>query len=836
MNRDRTNKNEMNEESTSANGQEKNSGVKDKISSALGNGKSPLKNPNGSGGNNNVGVNQSRSLWSTLLWFLVLFYLSEIFIMRPLKRKVENQQRLAQVEAEQRILREAEVRAMEEEEANILVENMAKNKNTETETGTKLNVPQEVILENANVKLVVDTYGLKFENLLLKNYVDSAGKNIELLGGEDTFAMNWLATDKNIRLPNRRTLWKLEDADARTLKSVRVKNMDEYVNKYVDGNGENVENTGKNEENRGNGEGNIGEESAGGNGQSYKRENGARENGAAADAAIAVTLPEIAEGVNAPLERAGNSEIIRMDDRIGIDGIDIDEDDQNKNNNKNANSTLGNDRGEGDEDIGGDRTEKEMQKLAAGKGKEKEKQEKLGGQEELKESAWEPIWVTFVWDNGGGLRFRVRIELDENYMLKLQHIVENSSGDRLQLRPVWQLEKKLKISKSEMTSFSGALGVFNGGGMMELKSKKIKNASVEYENFDWAGITTKYWLTALVNGNVTNGRVNFFETDGITRMQYSTREDLSVDEKSPIILENRLFMGVKDMKVLKHYAKNENVKFLDRSIDFGFFYFLARPLDRVLNFFSTLTKNFGIAIILLTILIKMLLYPLVKKSFRSMEVMKRVQPKLTELQVRFKDDPLRLRQEVLKIYSQYDLNPLASMLPLFVQIPVFIALYRVISVSLNMRQAPFFGFIKDLSLADPSNIFNLFGLLHFNPKLKLGLLPCLMGLSMFLQQYLTEKSTRLTDGGHASETAAKNNAAGRNSTSSSDINSAMKNNAKTGYFMPILFMLAFASFPSGLLLYWIFNNVISILQQQYIAHRFRKEQTGNAVVRGVKRK
>ena len=396
--------------------------------------------------------------------------------------------------------------------------------------------------------------------------------------------------------------------------------------------------------------------------------------------------------------------------------------------------------------------------------------------------------AVLLFDNKQGIIFKIIINIDDKYLINVKQIVENNTNNKIYTKPFWSITKSNFLTVSDTGSFSGAIGLFNGG-VSEIKTKKIRNNNLEFQNFEWAGITSKYWLTAIVNNDKDNGKVNFSERNKTINMSYTTKENLVVSENSFTGSSNSIFVGVKDIKVLKEYADENNIRLLDRSIDFGFFYILAKPLNILLNLLNRITKNFGMAIIILTIIIKSILYPITKKSLITLETMKEVQPKIKKIQDKYKNDKIKMQQELVKLYTKYNLNPMASIFPLFIQIPVFISLYKVISVSLSMRQASFI-FIKDLSIADPTNILNLFGLLKYNPKFKLGILPCIMGLSMFFQQKFSEKFQK-TD----------NN----------------KDNPGKGMnFMPILFVLVFASFPSGLLLYWIFNNLITIFQQWYI--------------------
>lgn len=415
--------------------------------------------------------------------------------------------------------------------------------------------------------------------------------------------------------------------------------------------------------------------------------------------------------------------------------------------------------------------------------------------------------IVFSYDNEEGLIFKVILSLDEKYMINIEQIVENNTTDRINLKPIWQIQRRQKTQdRNELVSFSGAIGVFNNK-MEEIKEKKLKKNNIEFEKFNWAGITSKYWLTAIINEDFSNGKINMLKVNNTLKIQYTTKNNLIISGNSFSGTKGKIFAGAKDFNILREYQLNNNIKLFERSIDFGFFYFLSKPLFLILNFFNKITNNFGIAIIFLTLIIKMLLYPSVKKSFISMAKMKKIQPEMKRLQELYKNDRITLQQELVKLYKKYDLNPLSSITPIFVQIPVFFSLYKVISVSLNMRQAPFFGYIKDLSVADPTTIFNLFGLLPFNPKIIIGLLPCIMGLTMYIQQKITE------------------NMQGKQEfDSKSMMGEQMKTASKMMKIMPFIFLFIFAGFPSGLLLYWIFNNVITILQQMYIGVLLKRSE------------
>ena len=400
----------------------------------------------------------------------------------------------------------------------------------------------------------------------------------------------------------------------------------------------------------------------------------------------------------------------------------------------------------------------------------------------------------FSFDNKKGVVFKIILSLDDKYMLNIDQVIENNSNGRVFIRPFWQLEKY--SLKEDITAFNGAIGYFDGE-LEDIKTKKLDKKNFEFNTFSWGGLTDKYWLTAFIN-NDPNGKINFLKDNAVVKVQYITKNNLVILEKSTVKTQNKIFIGAKDIEVLKEYKEKENLPLFDRSIDFGLFYIISRPMYGLLNFLNEITHNFGLAIILLTIIVKMILYPTTKKSLISAGKMKKAQPELKRIQNLYKNDKVKLQQEILKLYRKYEFNPLSSILPLLIQIPIFFSLYKVILINIYMRQAPFFGYLKDLSAGDPTTIFNLFGLLPFDVGYKVGLISCLMALTMYIQQKITESTANIND-----------------SEEMKTANNIIK-------YMPLLFLFMFAGFPSGLLLYWVSNNVITILQQLYINKKYVK--------------
>ena len=313
----------------------------------------------------------------------------------------------------------------------------------------------------------------------------------------------------------------------------------------------------------------------------------------------------------------------------------------------------------------------------------------------------------------------------------------------------------------------------------------------------WFGFTSQYWLTALIFGDqkeqeeatirfshVEKNETDFFQADYL----------LAEKEIAPyqqVMVSNRIFVGAKENYLLDYYGKEYSIPEFDLAIDFGWFYFLTKPFERILVWLYHGVGNFGIAIIIFTIVLRLFLYPLANKSFKSMSQMKKLQPEIKKLQERYGSDRMRLQQEMAGLYQKHKINPLAGCLPVLIQIPIFFSLYKVLLISIEMRQAPFFGWLKDLSAPDPTSIFNLFGLLPYEvwdwlPHL--GLLPILMGVSMWIQQKLNPAPTEAIQ-------------------------------AKVMMLLPFIFTFLLGSFPAGLVLYWTVNNMLSMIQQRIIMRK-----------------
>jgi YidC/Oxa1 family membrane protein insertase len=312
------------------------------------------------------------------------------------------------------------------------------------------------------------------------------------------------------------------------------------------------------------------------------------------------------------------------------------------------------------------------------------------------------------------------------------------------------------------------------------------------------GITDKYWLTALVPDQKEPLEVRFSHTvrDKVDTYQVDYRgAEHVVAPGQSVTNDGRFFAGAKEVALLDHYESALGIPKFDRAIDFGWFYWITKPIFLALDFFYHVIGNFGIAILLLTVLIKAAFFPLANKSYRAMSKMKMLQPEMQKLRERFGDDKVRLNQEMMALYKRVGANPMAGCLPIVVQIPVFFSLYKVLYVTIEMRHAPFYGWIHDLSAPDPTSVVNLFGLLPFTAPagltfLHIGAWPIIMGITMFLQQKLNPQPADPVQ-------------------------------AKMFMILPVVFTYMLAQFPAGLVIYWAWNNLLSIAQQWVIMRQAR---------------
>lgn len=399
--------------------------------------------------------------------------------------------------------------------------------------------------------------------------------------------------------------------------------------------------------------------------------------------------------------------------------------------------------------------------------------------------------LVLVWKNNKGQEFYISAFLDANYMFSIaQKIVNN--GAEISVAP-YSLVSKNQSNKEpkNVIIHEGAINV-SGDKLNEIEFETLKDdGKVEVNNnVSWMGFSDKYWLSAVIPSD-KNSKLEFKyieNKDGYERFQANLISQLaSVKAGGGSETTYHLFAGAKELDVLDKYEQEMNIKLFDRAVDFGFLYFITKPIFIMLHYFYDYLGNFGIAILMLTVLIKLLLFPLAHKGFIGMNRMKDLQPKMTQLKERYKDDASGFQKALLELYKKEKVNPMAGCLPILLQIPVFFALYKVLYVTIEMRHAPFFGWIKDLSVPDPTSIFNLFGVIPWDPPsfLMIGVFPILMALTMYFQQRLNPEPTDPVQ-------------------------------AQVMRFLPLIFLFMFASFPSGLVIYWAWSNVLSILQQLLI--------------------
>jgi YidC/Oxa1 family membrane protein insertase len=418
--------------------------------------------------------------------------------------------------------------------------------------------------------------------------------------------------------------------------------------------------------------------------------------------------------------------------------------------------------------------------------------------------------VELTWDNGKGLTFTRRIAVDDNYLFTVTQSVQNHSGAAVTLFPngfIWR-EGKPPVSSTYLLH-EGPIGVLggtlhDGSCFLGLACDKysyaeLKKGPAEYTTTGgWLGFTDKYWLTALIPNQAIEikTQARFTGTEQIERYQtdYVATAQTVVPAGGSATAEGRIFAGAKEVKLLDQYQDSLATPRFDRAIDFGWFYWITKPIFLFLDYLYGLIGNFGIAIMLLTLTIKLIFFPLANRSYRAMSKMKLLQPEIQKLRDKFGEDKAKLNQEVMALYKRVGANPMAGCLPIFVQIPVFFSLYKVLYVTIEMRQAPFYGWIHDLSVPDPTNWLNLFGLIPFDPTpyapalLCIGAWPLIMGVTMFLQQKLNPAPADPVQ-------------------------------AKMMMALPIVFTFMLGQFPAGLVIYWSWNNLLSITQQWVIMHR-----------------
>ena len=416
--------------------------------------------------------------------------------------------------------------------------------------------------------------------------------------------------------------------------------------------------------------------------------------------------------------------------------------------------------------------------------------------------------VTLTWENGQGLTFTRQISINDDYLFTFEDSVTSTLASDIKLYPYGLVRRHGTPATTGMYILhEGPLGVFDE----TLKEEDYGDVRDAGENGikvtpetagGWVGVTDKYWLAALLPTQSKSYNFRFQYLAGNNdryQVDFIDPEGMLLSNGGIITSQSRLFAGAKKVALLDYYADQLNIPNFDLAIDFGWFYFLTKPFFYAINWLFGVFGNFGLAVLGFTVIVKLIFFPLANKSYRSMAKMRLLAPKLQTLRERFGDDRMKLNQEMMTLYKAEKVNPAAGCLPVLLQIPVFFALYKVLFVTIEMRHAPFFGWVADLSAPDPTSIFNLFGLLPYSVSflpafLQLGVWPILMGISMFLQMRLNPAPPDPIQ-------------------------------AKVFQFMPIFFTFLLATFPAGLVIYWTWNNLLSMAQQWFIMKRVALGET-----------
>jgi YidC/Oxa1 family membrane protein insertase len=410
--------------------------------------------------------------------------------------------------------------------------------------------------------------------------------------------------------------------------------------------------------------------------------------------------------------------------------------------------------------------------------------------------------VTLSWDNATGLTFQIILSIDKNYLFAVRQSVHDTGNTAVQ---VWPWERVRRDYQPQTAGYSvlfeGLLGVMDNQlhtvTYASVKSTADKHDGVGYDHAGaggWAGFTDKYWLTALIpdqsvamktswNHTLDNG------TDGY-QVSYLAADPQKVAPGAVASFDSRVFVGAKEVHLLDRYETQAKIPLLSYAVDWGHLFFLTKPFFYALDFLYSVFGNFGVAILVFTLGVKALFYPIAARSYRQMGKMRLLGPKITQVREKYKDDPAKLQSEMMAVYKAENVSPVSGCAPMLLQIPVFFSLYKVILVTIEMRHAPFFGWIQDLSATDPTNVFNLFGLIPFDPTaispmLHLGIWPLVMGATMYIQQKLNPPAPDPAQ-------------------------------ARMLQFMPLIFMFSMGRFPAGLVIYWSWNNTLTFAQQWYI--------------------
>jgi YidC/Oxa1 family membrane protein insertase len=410
--------------------------------------------------------------------------------------------------------------------------------------------------------------------------------------------------------------------------------------------------------------------------------------------------------------------------------------------------------------------------------------------------------VTLTYDNGAGLIFHRTIAVDDRYMFTVTNSVENKSGEAVTLHPYALILRRGKpVVSGYAVLHEGYVGGVGDSSIQEVTYAKIDPAKPVAMNGagGWLGFTDKYWASAIIPDQAMPVDAHFAVSGAVQPADYSTdyigpAQTIAPDSTSQVV--SRVFAGAKEVNTINAYMTNLGIKKFDLMIDWGWFWLITKPMFQLIDFIYKIVGNFGVAILIVTVLVKLAFFPLASRSYASMAKMKKVQPQIAALKERFPDDRAKQQQAQMELFKKEGVNPVAGCLPMVIQIPVFFALYKVIFITIEMRHAPFVGWIKDLSAPDPTNIFTLFGLIPWDPTalpvfghfLALGIWPLVMGVSMFFQMKMNPEPADPVQ--------------------------------KTMFaWMPVIFTFMLGAFPAGLVIYWTWNNTLSVTQQYFIMRK-----------------
>ncbi len=396
--------------------------------------------------------------------------------------------------------------------------------------------------------------------------------------------------------------------------------------------------------------------------------------------------------------------------------------------------------------------------------------------------------VVLEWDNGQELRFITKISIDDHYMFTINQSVENNSSKNITLYPYGFIARSNNGSFRSGIVHEGMIGVFNDK-LEEIKYSDLKKEPKKFKTSKgWLGFSDRYWFSAFILDAPQPAKVKFSQNGTLYQADF-VGSPLTVDAGGIGSTQQMLYAGAKEIKLLDKYTKDLHINKFDLAVDFGWYYFLTKPFFYILDYLYKIIGNMGWAILLFAALLRLIMFPIANKSFENMAKMKKLQPKLRELQEKYADDKRKIQQETLLLYQKEKINPASGCLPMFIQIPVFFSLYKVLNIAIEIRQAPFIGWIKDLSAPDPLTISS-WSHLPIPGVLDIGVWPIIMGITMFIQQKMNPAPTN-------------------------------KDQARAFALMPLIFTFMMGHFAAGLVIYWSFSNLLAILQQRAILYKNR---------------